>query len=146
MIRLIWFAVCVILGGVSCSPGVPEPVEIVFNEESCSFCRMAVSQREFAAEVVTLSGSLDTFDDIGCLVKWMKEHQPPSSAGVFVVDFNDGTWISATDAAYVHSEDLPTPMSSGLAAFKDRTSAETAVEKIGGRVLQWRELWEEAVQ
>ena len=141
------FAVFVTLMGVtSCSPGEPEPVEIVLNEENCSFCRMAVSQREFAAEVVTVSGSLDTFDDIGCLVKWMKEHQPAASAGVFVVDFDDGSWIGARTAAYLHSEDLPTPMSSGLAAFKGRASAEAAVEKLGGRVLGWRELWEEAVQ
>jgi hypothetical protein len=33
-------------------------------------------------------------------------------------------------------------MSSGLAAFKHRTSAEAAVGKLGGRVLQWRKLWE----
>ena len=147
MNRFAFFAVFVTLMIVtSCTPGEPEPVEIVLNEENCSFCRMAVSEREFAAEVVTVSGSLDTFDDIGCLVKWMKEHQPPARAGVFVVNYEDGSWIPARAAAYVHSEDLPTPMSSGLAAFEDRASAEAAVEKLGGRVLQWRELWEEAVQ
>ena len=147
MNRFASFAVFVTLMFVtSCSPGEPEPVEIVLNEENCSHCRMAVSQREFAAEVVTVSGSLDTFDDIGCLVKWMEEHKPPERAGVFVVDFEGGSWIAAKSAAYVHSEDLPTPMSSGLAAFKDRASAEAWVEKLGGRVLDWRQVRKEVTQ
>ena len=52
---------------VACSGGRPEPIEFTLNEENCSFCRMAVSQREFAAQVVTAAGAFDTFDDIRCL-------------------------------------------------------------------------------
>lgn len=131
---------------VACTAGVPEPVEIVLNEEACSHCRMAVSQREFATEVVTVSGSVDYFDDIGCLTEWVIEHQPPESAGLFVVDFRSGEWLDAKAAYYVRSEKLPTPMSSGLAAFKNEVAANSAADELEGQVLVWPEILGEDVQ
>lgn len=128
----------------ACAGGPPEPVEITLNEENCSFCRMAVSQREFAAQVVTVTGSFDTFDDIGCLRDWIKEHQPSETAGIFVVDFLTGIWIDARTASYVASERLPTPMSSGIAAYQEQTSAERAATKLVGEVMQWEEMLAEA--
>jgi copper chaperone NosL len=122
---------------LACTGGPPEPVEIVLNEANCSHCRMAVSQREFAAEVVTVSGSVDTFDDIGCLGIWVKEHQPPESAGLFVVDHDTGEWVDAREAFFVLSKKLPTPMSSGLAAFKTEESARAAAERLEGKVILW---------
>jgi copper chaperone NosL len=98
---------------------------------------MAVSQREFAAEVVTLSGSVDYFDDIGCLSEWVNEHQAPESAGLFVVDYESGEWLDAKAAYYVRSEKLPTPMSFGLAAFKSQTAARAAAEDLGGEMIVW---------
>jgi copper chaperone NosL len=127
---------------VSCIGGVPQPVEIVLNEENCSHCRMAVSQREFAAEVVTVSGSFDTFDDIGCLRDWVKEHQPPESAGLFVVDQTTGEWLDAKSAFFVQAQILPTPMSSGLAAFGSEASAQSTAEKLEGEVLRWPQVLE----
>jgi copper chaperone NosL len=127
---------------VGCTGGVPEPVEIVLNEENCSHCRMAVSQREFAAEVVTVSGSVDYFDDIGCLRDWVKEHRPPESAGFFVVDQTTGEWLDAKTAFFVLARKLPTPMSSGLAAFDAEASARSAAEKLEGEVLRWAQVLE----
>ncbi len=127
----------------ACTAGPPEPIEITLNEENCSFCRMAVSQREFAAQVVTVTGAFDTFDDIGCLRDWIKEHHPPEASGIFVVDYQTGQWIDARTASYVHSKKLPTPMSSGFAAYQKKTSAETAAAKLEGKVLQWEEMFSE---
>jgi copper chaperone NosL len=134
------------LAFLACSGGVPQPVEIVLNEETCSHCRMAVSQREFAAEVVTVSGSLDVFDDIGCLVQWMAEHQPPESAGLFVVDFESGEWLDAKAAYYIRSEKLPTPMSFGLAAFKSEAAARAVADELEGEVILWPQVLGEEVQ
>ena len=129
---------------MACRGGRPEPIEFTLNEENCSFCRMAVSQREFAAQVVTVTGSFDTFDDIGCLRDWIKEHHPPETAGLFVVDYETGQWIDARTASYVFSKKLPTPMSSGLAAYQEKTSAEMAATKLEGKVLPWKEMLSEA--
>jgi len=132
----------VMLSLVSCVEGKPEPVEIVLNEETCSFCRMAVSQREFAGEVVMVSGSVDVFDDIGCLRDWVQEHPPPEGAGLFVVDHESGVWLDARTAFYVQAGKLPTPMSSGLAAFETETAARAGADELGGRVLRWEQILE----
>ncbi len=131
---------------LACNGGVPEPVEIVLNEENCSHCRMAVSQREFAGEVVTVSGSVDTFDDIGCLAQWVAEHDPPETAGLFVVDYESGEWLDAKTAYYIRSEKLPTPMSFGLGAFATEAAAVAAAEKLEGEVMVWPQVLGEEVQ
>ncbi len=125
---------------VGCGGGRPEPVEIVVDEDICSFCRMAISERRFAAELVTPGGRVELFDDIGCLADWLRENGRPAGAGIFAVDFATGKWLVADEAVYVRSPDLPTPMSHGLAAFADRPAAETARAELGGEVVDWAEV------
>jgi copper chaperone NosL len=107
---------------------------------------MAVSQKEFAAEAVTVSGKVDFFDDIGCLADWVNEHQPPESAGLFVVDFRTGAWLDAKAAYYIRAEKLPTPMSFGLAAFASQAAAMSAADELEGKVLVWPQVLGEDVQ
>jgi copper chaperone NosL len=136
----------VAIGSLACSTANPEPVEIVLNEETCSQCRMAVSERQFAAEVVMSSGAVHFFDDIGCLGQWVKINEPPESAGMFVIDYITGEWLDAAEAHYVLSESLPTPMGYGLAAFQSSASAQGEAEKLSGQVVRWNRILEEMVK
>ncbi|MCP5114401.1 MAG: hypothetical protein GY953_26525 [bacterium] len=131
---------------IGCLGGRPEPVEIALNEEICSHCRMAVSQRQFAGEVVTPSGRVDYFDDIGCLAAWLRQQQPATGAGVFVVDYENGEWLEAAAAQFVRSEAVSTPMGSGLTAFATSERAAAAAEKFPGRVLDWQGALREVAQ
>jgi copper chaperone NosL len=135
------FAILFCVAG--CGGGPLEPAELVLNEEACSLCRMAVSQRPFAAQAVTRSGRTDFFDDIGCLVRWAAEHPPTPKTALFVVDHETGAWLNATIAHYVRSESLDTPMSSGLAAFGKQARAAAAAKPLKGRVLDWEALCRE---
>ena len=137
-------AVVVVASWVGCGGGGPRPVEIVVNEDICSLCRMAVSERRFAAEVVTGEGRVEVFDEIGCLVEWLEGNGRPAEAGTFVVDYGTGEWLAAEGAAYVRSPELTTPMGHGIAAFRDRGAAEAARRELGGEVVGWEEVVEEA--
>jgi len=123
--------------------GALEPAELHLNDEACSLCRMAVSQRPFAAQAVTRSGRTDFFDNIGCLVRWAPENAPPDETALFVVDHETGAWLDAKRAHYVRSETLDTPMSSGLAAFGAKEKAAAAAKTLKGRVLDWEALCKE---
>jgi copper chaperone NosL len=112
-------------------------VPIVLDEDACSHCRMAISQREYAAELVTPQGLVELFDDVGCLAAWLREHGRPEGAALFVVDFASGEWLAAEEATYVVSPALPTPMRSGLAAFGDPAAAEAATAELGGETAGW---------
>lgn len=138
------------LVAAACGSGEPRPVPLVLDEDACSFCRMAISQRELAAEAVTRGGRVERFDDIGCLLDWRHEHEVPDGTAFFVVDFETGDWLDATEAVYLRSRAIPTPMGSGLLAFASREAAVAAEERLGlrddaegagrARILGWAEL------
>lgn len=136
---------------IACGAGEPRPVPLVLDEDACSHCRMAISQREFAAEAVTPGGRVERFDDIGCLLDWRRKQEVPESTGFFVVDFDTGDWLDATEAVYVRSRAIPTPMGSGLVAFGSRDAAAAASRRLGlgegaagaDTILDWRDLTRE---
>jgi copper chaperone NosL len=131
--------IAAVVGLVSCQAGAPKPVEIVLNEEACSHCQMAVSQRDFAAEVVFAGGAAEYFDDIGCLIRWVKVHIP-EKAGIFVIDKVSGEWFDGNTAHYVRSARFHSPMSYGILAFKNSGDAEAAVKENEAVLLTWEEL------
>jgi copper chaperone NosL len=124
----------------ACPHGKPKPVEIVLSEDSCNECRMAVSDKKFAAEIVTPEGHVDYFDDIGCLVVHARAKDIPVGSAVYVVDFNDQRWLDGLTAQYLWAKSLPTPMSYGLAAFASKDAATLKSHDWPGRVLGWQAL------
>lgn len=133
-------ALAMILLLAGCSSGQLRPVEIRWNEEICSYCRMAVSEREFACQWAEQSGARFAFDDIGCLATWLQQRSPENTGVAFVNDFNSGTWLPANEAIYLRSSELKTPMGSGLAAFRSPAEAERAHQLWDGKLLAWEEV------
>lgn len=129
----------------ACAGGPPEPEPIVLDEDACAYCRMAISQREFAAELVTRQGRVETFDDAGCLAAWLRAHGRPEGAAVFVADYRSGEWLPAEAATFVVSPALPTPMRSGLGAFAGPAAAAAAAAELGGETAGWEQVRSGAV-
>jgi len=101
----------------ACGSGPLQPAELDTRHDACASCRMAVSDRRFAAQIVAPSELPLFFDDIGCLRDYLTEHpqlRPGSTA--FVADHRTGEWISAARAAYTRVASLETPMGSHLVA------------------------------
>ena len=128
----------------SCLNSPPEPVEVAFNEDTCSRCRMALSDKSFAAEAVSPDGHVDFFDDIGCLARWLRERDLAPRTGIFVLDYQEHEWLNAEAAHYVLSDRLPTPMGYGLAALRSRAAAEKLAANTGARILTWEQVLGEA--
>jgi copper chaperone NosL len=140
----VYLLMAAFLGLVSCHAGKPQPVGLVLNEEACSQCQMAISQREFAAEVVFAGGDAEFFDDIGCMASWVKSHKP-EKAGIFVVDGAGGEWLDGSAAYYVRSARFHSPMSYGILAYRTAEDAKAAAEANEGTLLSWRQLSEEDI-
>lgn len=105
----------------------------------CSFCRMAVSEVRYAAEIVDRDENVYKFDDIGCMLRFLKQRQPPGAA-TFVHDYKGAGWIKAPEALYVRAESIPTPMGGHTVAFRQRLAAEEQAPKWQGVVLSWEKL------
>ena len=108
----------------------------------CSFCRMAISEKRWAAEVVDREGAVFKFDDIGCMVRYLTERSSRErAAAIFVMDYPAGRWLDAAAGLYVQSGEIPSPMSGGLAAFADRSQAAQLAAQRHGRILGFEDLW-----
>ena len=61
-----------------CRPvDLSRPPAVRFGEEACASCRMIISDERFAAALVTATGEILKFDDIGCLIRQEADQARP---------------------------------------------------------------------
>ena len=133
----------VIVSG-ACRGGGPKPVPID-KDDMCSFCRMAISEKRYAAELIDNDGQVFKFDDITCMTNYVKDKGRRNNvAAFFVMDFGALQWVNAEEAHCVRSMQFRTPMSGGIVAFKDPAAAEGAVVKYHGSTVNFADLLNQA--
>jgi len=96
--------------------------EMHWDRDMCERCKMAISERKFAAQIIDPKiGKVYKFDDIGCALLWMEETGLPwkEKAVIWVTDAKNGEWINARAAKYVYG--AITPMAYGFAAYSEKT-------------------------
>ena len=141
--RLIASACCLVVAVgalANCQKRGITPVALA-PEDMCSYCRMAISEKQYAAEVIDTDGQAFKFDDIGCMVNFIegKKNKAPIAA-YFVMDFDRREWVRGEDAYYVRTSEVTTPMNGGLVAFQTQSQAQQAVDKYQGKLLRWKEI------
>ena len=114
------------------------PPELHLGRDECAGCGMIVNEaRCSSALLVEEAGerSYLTFDDIGCMLEYEKEHKP-AIAGRFVHDYSTGSWIAADTASFLIATPgkVTTPMASGIIAFADAAAAQAKQREAGGSV------------
>ncbi len=117
------------------------PPELRLGRDECAECGMLIDDDRSACAVLVDDRGLRShllFDDLGCLL----DHEREGLDGRTVVerfarDYETRAWVPAELAHYIvaPSDELPTPMGSGLAAFAARDDAERAALARQGRVV-----------
>lgn len=116
-----------------CGGGPTPPADLDTRNDTCSWCRMAVSNPRFAAQIVAPAEEPKLFDDIGCLRSYLREGANiPPRAIAYVADHRTKVWVSATRAVYAEVPGLSTPMASGLVAHSDVSSRDMDPEAAAG--------------
>ena len=132
------FSFLVLLG---CGTSKVEPVALA-PEDMCAYCRMAVSERRYAGELIDSEGQAFKFDDIGCMVNFIKNKKSSTNIlAYFVMDFEERQWIKADDAYYVRSSELTTPMNGGIIAFRNQPNAQEAVARYHGKLVRFKDIF-----
>ena len=125
-----------------CGSAELRPVELL-PEDLCAFCRMAISEKRFASELVTKDSEPVKFDDIRCMLRYRKERiHPDSVAATFVVDFDTKEWLKSEEAYFVKSNEFKTPMAGNVVAFKNGADAAAAADRTQGMPLRYVALLE----
>lgn len=122
----------VILAGCS-SQNAFEPQPIDTTIDSCDQCHMGIQDVKASSEVILKDGTPKKFDDIGCMVLFIKDHEK-EVANVFVHDYVTSEWIDMNDAAFVQGSKIKSPMNYGFVAFSSTEEAKTFQAENGGEI------------
>ena len=134
------FSILFTLFFISCST---EPQPLVVGKDECYFCKMPYADAKFGAEIITEKGKLYKFDDIGCLLNFLKNDMITAEKikHIYSVNYNaDQKFTDVTKAVFLRSEKLHTPMNSEIASFGSRIEAETFLNEFSGKLLTWKQL------
>ncbi|MBI4535400.1 MAG: nitrous oxide reductase accessory protein NosL [Ignavibacteriae bacterium] len=112
---------------VGCAASDLRPVDI-YPEDNCSNCRMAISEEQFASQIITEEREVFKFDDIGCLEKFKGKRPDLRIAAIYYKDYEAKQWVPS-DRVTIVETDVITPMSSGKIAFGDADRAREFAKK-----------------
>ena len=117
------------------------PEAIAYGSDGCHFCKMTIVDKLHAAEIVTNKGKVYKFDASECMINFMKEFDA-SEVKLYLTNIytEPETLIDATQATFLISENVPSPMGAFLTAFKNKDDAKKVQSAKDGDLYNWEEL------
>jgi copper chaperone NosL len=100
---------------------------------------MAISQKQFAAQLFDADENVHKFDDVACMLRFIQQGRA-TPAAIFVADYNTREWIKGNSTMFVKTDRVDTPMGGGLLAFSEARRADEAARTFGSRVLRPNEV------
>jgi copper chaperone NosL len=123
----------------SCTDTQPKPIRL--NSDSCEFCKMTISDGKFGAEVLTQKGRHYKFDDISCMVQYVKANTATNYTAFFISDYlNDNTLIPAENSHYLKGGDIHSPMRGNIAAFGSADDAAKYEKELVAEAYSWSQI------
>lgn len=119
-------------GLLSCST---EPEPLKYGKDECYHCKMTLTDKRYGAEVLTDKGKVYKFDDLNCLVNFLKSGEVPTgnAARILTIDFSKaGQFVDVNQAYFLENEALKSPMRADVASFSDKKDLESVKQQLGG--------------
>ena len=116
------------------------PQQITMGTDNCYFCKMTISDERFGAEMVTAKGKVYKFDDVHCIVSFLKtkEVAPTKIKDIYLTDFcSNHQLINVKQSLLLKSDILKSPMNGNIAAFDNRDSLKKMQQRYPGNVVDW---------
>ncbi len=118
-----------------------KPKAIEYGIDGCYFCKMTIVDKLHAAEIVTAKGKVYKFDATECMMNFMDEFDTSTIALYLSNNYTEPeVLIDATQATFLISENIPSPMGAFLSAFKNKEDAISTQEEKDGNLYTWEEL------
>lgn len=136
-------ATAVLLAAAACVTPGPRP--LAFGAEQCSHCHMTLADPRYAGQLVTATGKVLPFDDVGCLATFVATGGIPAGE-IHSVWFHDyarpDSLLDGRAAVFLQHDSIRTPMDFGLVALRRGPAADSLAAATGGRLLSWDEVLE----
>ena len=102
------------------------PADPSWDRQTCEMCRMTVSDRRFAAQLVSRDNKRVFFDDLGCALRWMEKHpEPAKTMKLFATVLATGRWIEVEKGKIVGG--YKTPMAYGFGVTESPGAEENRI-------------------
>ena len=114
------------------------PKAIDYGNDGCHFCKMTIVDKVHAAEIVTKKGKVYKFDATECMVNFIKEFDTKDIKLYLSNNYKEPeALIDATQATFLISKNIPSPMGAFLSAFKTKDDALKVQSEKGGDLYTW---------
>ena len=117
-----------------------QPKPLKYGKDECSACKMTLLDKKFGAEIITNKGKIYKFDDLVCMVGFLKGNESITKeiSKKLVTDYQkENSFIDAEKAFYFTSEDLHSPMNGNAAAFLTKEEALKFQNGKQGVIMDW---------
>lgn len=117
----------------------PKPID--YGSDGCHFCKMTIVDKVHAAEIVTKKGKVYMFDATECMINFRKDFDTSEIELYLSNNYTEPeALIDATEATFLISKNIPSPMGAFLSAFKNEADAKEFQAEKGGDLYTWEEL------
>ena len=119
----------------------PEP--IVYGKDICYSCKMGMADPKFGGEVITKKGKVYKFDDLHCMIRFLKSgtiHSSEIKENVVVNYEKKNDFLDVITAQFLTSPVLQSPMGSNAAGFTSKESAQK-ISNNETELLNWNDLF-----
>lgn len=113
---------------------------INYGKDACDNCKMTIVDPKFGGEIVTKKGRAYKFDDVACMIHFLKSgdlKEENISHKVLVNFEKQNDFIDAANAFVVLSPELKTPMGGNAGAFASEQEAQKTKTATNGEVATW---------
>ena len=124
----------------SCKTG-PEP--IIAGIDNCYFCKMTISDVRFGAELVTTKGKIYKFDDVHCMLAYLKtkDVEPGNIKDHYITNYaGSNQLINVNRSFLLKADELRSPMGGNIAAFDHSDSLKISKNRFSGNTVTWSDL------
>lgn len=125
----------------SCNAG-PEPLRT--GIDNCYFCKMTLSDARFGAEIVTKKGKVYKFDDMHCILNFLKTNDVKAGdiKNIYFANYSGNhQLVDANTALLLKAEELKSPMNGNIAAFDTKDSLLAVQKLFSGTTSTWNEIY-----
>ena len=138
--RRLWASLLLVwLAGCGARPDLDRPPEVRLGEDVCTHCKMIISESRFAAAAYDGEGAAHRFDDIGCLLRFVRSTQG-APGRVWVHVYQGEGWLRVEEALFLRSREIHTAMGSGIVAMRPGSDALEKAPLQEGSWQNWDEL------
>ena len=130
-------SIFLIFGLMSCNT-LPQPIKL--GVDACGFCKMSIADKRFGAEIITKKGKVFKFDDMHCLLAFIKANTINNNdiKETYLINFDEPhNFIEAPKAFLLKSNELHSPMGGNIANFSDENKLKEAAQKFEGEEVSW---------